>query len=153
MSEMERTFVMIKPDGVARGLIAEIVGRLERKGLKPVGMKLMQISPPLAEDHYFQHRERPFFPGLISFITSGPVFAMVWEGKGAVGIVRGIMGPTNPAEAPPGTIRGDLAMDIGGNVVHGSDSAEAATREISLFFRPEELLDYAKAGAAWVYPE
>lgn len=153
MSDVERTFVMVKPDGVSRGLLGEIVGRLERKGLKPVGMKMLRISLPLAENNYFQHRERPFFPGLISFITSAPVLAMVWEGRSAVSIVRGVMGPTNPAEAPPGTIRGDLAMDIGGNVIHGSDSLESAVREIALFFLPEELADYEKAGENWVYPE
>lgn len=137
---MERTFVMVKPDGVERGLAGEVIRRLEAKGLRLVAMKLLRVGRELAEEHYAAHRERPFFGELVGFITSGPAVAMVWEGKGAVAVVRLLMGATDPAAAAPGTIRGDLALDIGRNVVHGSDSPEAAAREISLFFRPEELV-------------
>ncbi|MCL5038913.1 MAG: nucleoside-diphosphate kinase [Firmicutes bacterium] len=148
---MERSFVMVKPDGVQRGLVNEVIGRLERKGLKLVALKLMRISPELAERHYEAHRGKPFFPGLVDFITSGPVVAMVWEGKKAVGIVRSLMGATDPSVAAPGTIRGDLASDIGNNVVHGSDSPESAEREIGLFFAPEEVLSYELSNNPWVY--
>ncbi len=137
---MERTFVMVKPDGVERGLVGEVIRRLEAKGLRLVAMKLVRIGRGLAEEHYAAHRERPFFAELVGFITSGPVVAMAWEGKGAVAVVRLLMGATDPAAAAPGTIRGDLALDIGRNVVHGSDSPAAAAREIALFFRPEELV-------------
>lgn len=147
---MERTFVMVKPDGVQRGLVGEVIARLERKGLKLVGLKLLQVSRELAEAHYAPHRERPFFPGLVAFITSGPAVAMVWEGEGAIGVVRSLMGATDPRAAAPGTIRGDLALSIGMNVVHGSDSPESAAREIALFFRPEELVDYRRDADRWL---
>ena len=147
---MERTLVLVKPDGVQRGLIGAVIGRLERRGLKLVGMKLLQVDEALAHQHYGEHVARPFFGGLVSFITSGPVVAMAWEADGVVEIVRSTMGPTNSAVAPPGTIRGDLAVDIGRNLIHGSDSPESAQRELALFFRPEELLDYPRSTDEWI---
>ena len=142
---MERTLVLVKPDGVQRGLIGEIISRLERRGLKLVGMKLMQVDDPLARQHYGEHVDRPFFAGLVAFITSSPVVAMAWEAENAVEAVRNTMGQTNPTTSPPGTIRGDLALDIGRNLVHGSDSSESAERELALFFGAGELLDYTRA--------
>ena len=147
---MEQTLVLIKPDGVQRGLIGEVIGRLERRGLKLVALKLMQVDDALAHRHYGEHVDRPFFGGLVSFITSGPVVAMVWEANNAVEIVRNTMGPTNPASAAPGTIRGDLGVDIGRNLIHGSDSPDSAQRELSLFFRPEELLPYSRSNDGWI---
>jgi|TARA_B100000809_G_scaffold52657_1_gene48020 nucleoside-diphosphate kinase len=147
---MERTLVLVKPDGVQRGLIGEIVGRLERRGLKLVGMKLMQVDDALARQHYGEHVDRPFFPGLVGFITSSPVVAMAWEADNAVEAVRSTMGQTNPTTSPPGTIRGDLALDIGRNLVHGSDSPESAQRELELFFTEAELLDYTRANDGWI---
>ncbi|WP_077616584.1 nucleoside-diphosphate kinase [Caenibacillus caldisaponilyticus] len=147
---MERTFLMVKPDGVQRNLIGEIVGRFEKKGFKLVGAKLMQISRELAEKHYAEHKERPFFGELVNFITSGPVFAMVWEGEGVIATARAMMGKTNPAEAAPGTIRGDFAVKVSQNVIHGSDSPESAAREIGLFFDESELVDYEKTIDRWV---
>ena len=147
---MERTLVLVKPDGVQRGLIGEIISRLERRGLKLVGMKLMQVDAPLARQHYGEHVDRPFFAGLVAFITSSPVVAMAWEAENAVEAVRNTMGQTNPTTSPPGTIRGDLALDIGRNLVHGSDSRESAERELALFFGAGELLDYARANDGWI---
>ena len=147
---MEQTLVLVKPDGVQRGLIGEIISRLERRGLKLVGMKLMQVDEGLAHRHYGEHVDRPFFAGLVSFITSGPVVAMAWEANNAVEIVRGTMGVTNPASAAPGTIRGDLGVDIGRNLIHGSDSPESAVRELSLFFKPEEVLSYGRSSDGWI---
>ena len=146
----ERTLVLVKPDGVQRGLVGEIIGRFERRGLHLAGMKLMQVTRELAGRHYAEHEGKPFFEGLVAFITSSPVVAMVLEGPGAVAMVRTMMGTTNPAQAVPGTIRGDLAVSIGNNVVHGSDSVERAAVEVDLFFRPEELVDWDAAEAAWV---
>ena len=146
----EQTLVLVKPDGVQRGLVGEIIGRLERRGLQLVGMKLMQITEDLAGRHYAEHREKPFFGGLVSFITSAPVVAMVWQGPGAVANVRAMMGATNPANAAPGTIRGDLAVSFGMNVIHGSDSAESAQREVSLFFAPGEVLRWQRDVDRWV---
>lgn len=131
---MDRTFVMVKPDGVKRGLIGAIVSRFEQKGFLLAEAKMMHISQELAEQHYAEHREKPFFGELVEFITSGPVFAMVWEGKQAVKNARSIIGKTNPQEAAAGTIRGDFALDVESNIVHGSDSDESAAREIGLFF-------------------
>ncbi len=148
---MERTFVMVKPDGVQRGLIGEIIRRIERKGLKIVAIKMLKIDEGLAERHYAEHREKPFFRNLIEYITSGPVVAMVVEGREAVKVVRNLVGATNPVEANPGTIRGDFGIDIGRNVVHASDSIESAEREISLFFKPEEILEYERIDEIWVY--
>ena len=147
---MERTLVLVKPDGVQRGLIGEVIGRLERRGLKLVGLKLMQVSHELARRHYGEHVDRPFFPGLVRFITSSPVVAMAWEADGAVETVRNTMGTTNPASALPGTVRGDLAIDIGRNLVHGSDSPQSAERELDFFFDAAELLDYDRSTDPWI---
>ncbi|MCE2526352.1 MAG: nucleoside-diphosphate kinase [Actinomycetia bacterium] len=130
----EQTFVMVKPDGVARGLVGEIIRRLESKGLRLVQARLRTVDEDLAGEHYAEHRERPFFRELISFITGGPVMAMVWEGESAVSVARLLIGPTNPATAPPGTIRGDYGLETTQNLVHGSDSSTSATREIGLWF-------------------
>ena len=137
---MERTFAMIKPDGVQRGLTAEILSRIQRKGYRVVGLKQFVISRELAETHYGEHRERPFFGELVSFITSGPVVAIALEGENAISGWRAMMGATNPANAAPGSIRADFATSTGENVTHGSDSSESAARELGLFFKPEELL-------------
>lgn len=147
----ERTFVAVKPDGVERGYVGEIISRFERRGLKLVGLKQMQVSVELAERHYGEHKGKPFFAGLVDFITSGPIVAMVWEGKGAITLARNVIGATNPAQSPPGTIRGDLAVEIGRNMVHGSDGPESAAREIGLFFKEEELIkDWNRAVDKWV---
>ena len=147
---MERTLVLVKPDGVQRGLIGEVVSRLERRGLQLAAMKFMQMDRAKAEEHYGEHVDRLFFGGLVGFITSGPLVAMVWEADGAVEIVRNTMGTTNPKDSPLGTIRGDLAVNIGRNLVHGSDGAESAQREIGLFFQPGEILDYARSNDPWI---
>ncbi|KRW90928.1 nucleoside diphosphate kinase [Alicyclobacillus tengchongensis] len=146
---MEKTFVMVKPDGVQRGLIGEVLARFERKGLKLVAAKLMSVPQSLAEQHYAEHRERPFFGELVSFITSSPVFAMVLEGENAISVARTLMGKTNPAESAPGTIRGDFGLTIGMNIVHGSDSPESAAREIELWFS-EGTVSYDKAVDVWL---
>jgi nucleoside-diphosphate kinase len=137
---VERTFIMVKPNGVARGLVGEVVGRFERRGLALRAMKLMRVSRELAESHYAEHREKPFFTSLVDFITSGPVVAMVWEGPQAIKVARATMGSTDPVDAAPGTIRGDLALEMEQNVVHGSDGTQSAAREIGLFFGAEELV-------------
>lgn len=147
---MERTFLMVKPDGVQRNLIGEIVGRFESKGFQMVGGKLMTISKELAEQHYGEHKERPFFGELVDFITSGPVFAMVWEGENVISTSRLMTGATNPTESAPGTIRGDFAVTVGKNIIHGSDSTESASREINLFFKEEELVTYDKTVNNWI---
>jgi nucleoside-diphosphate kinase len=148
---MEKTFLMVKPDGVQRNLVGEVVNRFERKGFKLVGAKLMQITDELASEHYGEHKERPFFGELVDFITSGPVFAMVWEGENVIKTAREMMGKTNPADAAPGTIRGDYGVTVGKNVIHGSDSPESAEREINLFFDQKELVSYEKQDSAWIY--
>ena len=148
---LERTLFLVKPDGVQRGLIGEVIGRLERRGLHLVALKLMRVTPELAARHYAEHEGKPFYDGLIAFITSSPVAAMVWEGPGAVAMVRTVMGATNPANAAPGTIRGDLAVDFGMNTVHGSDSVERAAQEVDLFFTPGELLEWEAASERWVW--
>jgi len=148
---MEKTFIMIKPDGVQRNLIGEIVKRFEKKGFKLIGAKLMTISKELAKEHYAEHEGKPFFEDLIAFITSGPVFAMVWEGKDIIKISRSMIGFTVPEEAAPGTIRGDYGMIVSKNIIHGADSLESANREISLFFNDFELIDYSKIDHQWVY--
>mgnify|MGYP003949450357 FL=1 len=145
----ERTFVAIKPDGVQRGLIGEILGRFERKGFKLVALKQLTPSRELAEKHYGVHRERPFFAGLVDFITSGPVIAMVWEGDGVIASARTLIGATKPLEANPGTIRGDLAVNIGRNVIHGSDGSETAKFEIGLWFESSELNDWMPSDRSW----
>jgi nucleoside-diphosphate kinase len=142
---------MIKPDGVQRGLIGEVIRRVEQKGLKIVGMKMLRISRELAEKHYEEHRGKEFYEPLISYITSSPVVAMVIEGKNAVQIVRKMIGATNPLEASPGTIRGDLGVEIGRNVVHASDSLSSAEREISLYFSEDEIVEYKRIDEEWLY--
>ena len=146
----EQTLVLVKPDAVQRGLIGEVIARLERRGLQLVGMKLMRITEELAGRHYAEHHGKPFYDGLVSFITSAPVVAMVWEGPGAVAMVRTMMGATNPANAAPGTIRGDLAVSFGMNAIHGSDSPESAAREVSLFFSDAELVPWDRTIDRWV---
>lgn len=147
---METTYVMIKPDGVQRGLIGEIVGRFERKGLKLVGLKSVIPSKETAETHYAVHAERPFYSGLISFVTSGPVVCMAWSGKDAISVARTLIGATNGREANPGTIRGDFGMDMGYNMIHGSDAVDTAAFELGLWF-PEGLMDWEQTITSWVY--
>jgi len=147
---LEKTLVLVKPDGVQRGLIGTVIGRIESKGLKIAGLKLIHVSEELAKEHYGEHVARPFFGDLVSFITSSPVVALAVEGDNAVSVVRTLMGGTNPEEADPGTIRGDFGMTIGMNLVHGSDSVESADRELNLFFKPDEILDYEREIDAWI---
>jgi len=147
---METTYVMIKPDGVQRGLISEIIGRFERKGLKLVGLKAMVPTEEIARSHYDVHKERPFFPGLIKFVTSGPVVCMAWEGVEAIGVARKLIGATNGRNADPGTIRGDYGMDMGYNMIHGSDGEDTAATELALWF-PEGLMEWTQDGQRWVY--
>lgn len=147
---MERTFLMVKPDGVQRGLIGEVVKRFEQKGFKLVAAKLMTATREIAETHYAEHKEKPFFGELVSFITSGPVFAMVWEGDNIISVSRSMIGKTNPAEAAPGTIRGDFAVHTGMNLIHGSDSPESAAREISVWFQPGDIQNYEKTVQRWI---
>jgi nucleoside-diphosphate kinase len=151
--QSERTLILVKPDAVQRGLMGEIISRFERRGLHPVAIKLMQVTGDIAERHYNEHRDKPFFGGLVDFITSSPVLAMVWEGPGAVAMVRSMMGATDPASSGPGTIRGDLAVSLAMNVVHGSDSPESAAREVAIFFSDDELLDWENSSAEWVLAE
>ncbi|CAG9623612.1 nucleoside-diphosphate kinase [Sutcliffiella rhizosphaerae] len=148
---MEKTFLMVKPDGVQRNLIGEIVSRFERKGFQLVGAKLMQIPTELAQEHYGEHKERPFFGELVDFITSGPVFAMVWQGENVIATARQMMGATNPKDAITGTIRGDFGVIVGKNIIHGSDSPESAEREIGLFFKGEGLVEYKRDVDNWIY--
>ena len=147
---MERTLILVKPDGVQRGLMGEIVRRFERRGLKLAGMKFIQMSMELAQQHYDVHKERPFFKDLVSYITSGPVLAMVWEGEHAIDVARSTIGSTNPMDAAPGTIRGDFGIHIGRNLVHGSDSPENGIKETNLFFKPEELVTWNRATESWI---
>ena len=153
MAYDERTFVMVKPDGVQRGLTGEIISRFEHRGLKLVGAKALQLDEELAKTHYSEHEGKPFFDDLIDFITSGPVFAMAWEGKDATRQVRRMVGATDPAEAAPGTIRGDFGLDLGRNVIHASDHEDAGANEaeIAVFFEDAELLDYEQATDEWRY--
>jgi nucleoside-diphosphate kinase len=150
---VERTFIMIKPDGVQRGLIGEVVGRFERKGFTLVGMKLMAVSRELAEKHYDVHKDKPFFGGLVEFITSSPVVAMVWEGENVVASGRTLIGATNPISSAPGTIRGDFGITIGRNLIHGSDAVETAQREIALWFTEPELASWTSANHGWLYED
>lgn len=147
---MERTFLMVKPDGVQRGLVGEIVSRFERKGFQLIGGKFMTITRELAEEHYSEHKDKPFFGELVDFITSGPVFAMVWRGENIIAIARKMMGATNPVDAESGTIRGDYGQTIGMNIIHGSDSEASATREIELFFDAQELVTYEQTLKPWI---
>jgi nucleoside-diphosphate kinase len=142
---------MVKPDGVQRGLVGEIISRFEKRGLKIAALKMIQITPELASKHYGEHQGKPFFKGLVEYITSGPVVAMVLEGKDCISLARGMMGATDPKQAAPGTIRGTYGIDIGRNVIHGSDSAASAEREISLFFSDDELCAYSLTINPWLY--
>jgi nucleoside-diphosphate kinase len=148
---MQKTFLMVKPDGVQRGLVGEIVNRFEKKGFQLVGAKLMHVTEEIAGQHYAEHKERPFFGELVEFITSGPVFAMVWQGEEVIATARQMMGKTNPKEALPSTIRGDYAVTVGKNIIHGSDSPESAEREIAIFFKEEELVPHTKVMNEWIY--
>lgn len=147
---MERTFLAIKPDGVQRALVGEIIQRFEAKGFTLVGLKFMKVSQQLAQQHYDVHREKPFFSGLVEFITSGPVVAMVWEGDGVVAAARKMIGATNPLTAEPGTIRGDFGVNIGRNIIHGSDAVDTAQREVSLWFKEEELASWEPSLTSWI---
>ncbi len=148
---MERTFIMIKPDGVQRGLVGNIISRFEAKGFTLVGLKALNVSRELAEEHYAVHKERPFFSGLIEFITSGPVVAMVWEGEGVVAGARKLIGATNPLTAEPGTIRGDYGISVGRNIIHGSDAIETGQTEIALWFKEDELINWQPSLTSWIY--
>ncbi len=148
---MERTLVLVKPDGVQRGLIGEVMSRLEHRGLRLVAGKFMQVSKELAETHYAIHKGKPFYEGLISYITSAPVMAMVWEGPSAVAAVRQTMGATRPTEAAPGTLRHDFALEVGRNLTHASDEPANAEKEVALWFKKEELVDWKRAVDQWVF--
>ncbi|KAF3448710.1 hypothetical protein FNV43_RR09423 [Rhamnella rubrinervis] len=150
-AELERTFIAIKPDGVQRGLIAEIISRFERKGYKLVAIKVVVPSKDFAQKHYHDLKERPFFNGLCDFLSSGPVIAMVWEGEGVIRYGRKLIGATDPQKSEPGTIRGDLAVVVGRNIIHGSDGPETAKDEINLWFKPEEVVSYTSNAEKWVY--
>lgn len=148
---MERTLIIFKPDAVQRGICGEILSRFERKGLQPVGMKFMKISRQLAETHYEPHKGKPFYAGLVNFMTSSPVVVLALAGKDAIAIARKLMGATFGSKAEPGTIRGDFGVSNSFNLIHGSDSPESAQRELGLFFKPDELIDWTPAMQAWVY--
>lgn len=147
---MQRTLILCKPDCVQRRLVGTLIARFEQKGLRLVGLKLLQASKDLAEKHYAVHKGKPFYDSLVTFITGGPTAAMVWEGREAVAVARNMMGPTDGAKAPPATIRGDYGISIQNNLVHGSDSPENAEAEIALWFRKEELVNWQPADAAWI---
>ncbi len=148
---MERTLVLVKPDGIQRGLIGEVISRLERRGLRLVAAKFMKVSRDLAETHYAVHKGKPFYAGLIDYITSAPVMAMVWEGPNAIAAVRQTMGATRPGDAAPGTLRHDFALEVGRNLTHASDSPETAAQEVALWFKPEELVDWQRDIDRWVF--
>jgi nucleoside-diphosphate kinase len=148
---MERTLVLVKPDGVQRGLIGEIIGRLERRGLRLVAAKFIQVSQELAETHYAIHQGKPFYDGLIKYITSAPVMAMTWEGPNAVAAIRQTMGATRPTEAAPGSIRHDFALEVGRNLTHASDSVENGEKEVALWFSPAELVDWKRDADQWIF--
>ncbi|MBC7107118.1 MAG: nucleoside-diphosphate kinase [Firmicutes bacterium] len=150
---MERTFVMLKPDCVQRHLVGRVIACFEEKGYKIVGLKMLRLSREKAEEHYAEHRGKPFYEALVEYITSGPVVAMVLEGKGVITAVRQMIGSTDPLEAAPGTIRGRFGVDVGRNVVHGSDGPASAAREVALFFRPDELISYRRQDERWVYED
>ena len=147
---MERTLVLLKPDAVQRGLVGAVVSRLESRGLKIAAMKMLRMDRETAAVHYGEHVGKPFYDGLVEFITSGPLIAMVLEGENAVQLTRNTMGSTNPTDASPGTIRGDMAVDLGRNLIHGSDSLDTAEKEIEIFFSPEEIVDYPRSVDAWI---
>ena len=148
---MERTLVLIKPDAVQRGLIGEVTARLERRGLRLIAARFVQVDRPLAERHYAVHKGKPFYDGLITYITSAPVMAMVWEGPNAIAAVRQTMGSTRPTEAAPGSIRHDLGLTVGRNLTHASDSPQTAQEEIGLWFKPEELIDWDRGLDRWIF--
>lgn len=148
---MERTLVLVKPDGVERGLIGEVISRLERRGLRLVAARFMQVSKQLAETHYAIHKGKPFYEGLISYITSAPVMAMVWEGPNAVAAVRQTMGATRPTEAAPGTLRHDFALEVGRNLTHASDEPANGEKEVALWFKPDELISWTRDIDRWVF--
>ncbi len=148
---MERTLVLVKPDGVQRGLIGEVIARLERRGLRLVAAKFIAVSLELAETHYAIHKGKPFYEGLIGYITSAPVMAMAWEGPNAVAAVRQTMGATRPTEAAPGSLRHDFALEIGRNLTHASDTVENGEKEVALWFKPEELVDWQREIDRWVF--
>jgi nucleoside-diphosphate kinase len=148
---LERTLVLIKPDGVQRGLIGEVIARLERRGLRLLGAKFLQVSPELAKTHYAIHQGKPFYDGLIAYITSAPVMAMVWEGPNAIAAVRQTMGATRPTEAAPGSVRHDFALEVGRNLTHASDSVENGQTEVSLWFTDQELVPWKRAIDPWVF--
>lgn len=148
---MERTLILVKPDGMQRGLAGEIISRLERRGLRIVGLKMLHVDTAMAKRHYAEHEGKPFFDGLVEYITACPIVAAVLEGTGAIATVRKTMGKTNPGDAEPGTIRGDLGLEMGRNLIHGSDGPESAVREIALFFGEGELFDYARDVDRWVF--
>jgi nucleoside-diphosphate kinase len=149
---LERTLVVVKPDGVKRGLIGEIVGRIERKQLRIAAARLLKVTPELAARHYAEHAGKPFYPGLVEHITSGPVLALAVEGRSAIAVVRLLVGATNPATAAPGTIRGDLALAITPNLIHASDAPASAERELALYFGPADYQAYARVGAEFAAP-
>uniref|UniRef100_A0A8C0N6L2 Nucleoside diphosphate kinase n=1 Tax=Canis lupus familiaris TaxID=9615 RepID=A0A8C0N6L2_CANLF len=151
MAHQERTFIAIKPDGVQRGLVGDIVKRFEQKGFRLVAMKFLRASEDLLKEHYIDLKDRPFYPGLVKYMHSGPVVAMVWEGLNVVKTGRMMLGETNPADSKPGTIRGDFCIQVGRNIIHGSDSVKSAEKEISLWFKPEELVDYKSCAFDWIY--
>ena len=148
---MERTLVIIKPDGVQRGLLGHIISRLEQRGLRLAAMKFMVVSRDLAERHYAVHKGKPFYEGLVNYITSGPVVVMAWEGNKSIEAVRQTVGATNPTAAAPGTIRADLALEIGRNLIHASDGAETASFELGLWFKPDDVVDWTRDGERWVF--
>ncbi len=148
---MERSLVLVKPDAVQRGLIGEVIVRLERRGLRLVAAKFIQVSKELAETHYAIHKGKPFYEGLISYITSAPVMAMVWEGPNAVAAIRQTMGATRPTEAAPGSVRHDFALEVGRNLTHASDTVENGAQEVALWFKREELVDWKRAVDQWVF--
>lgn len=147
---MQRTLILLKPDAVQRRLVGEIIGRFERKGLRLAGLKLVQVSRELAEKHYAVHKGKPFYESLLSFLTSGPTVALVWEGREAVTVGRNLMGVTDGVKSPPGTIRGDFALSVQNNLVHGSDSPENAAIEIALWFKDEELVSFNPTDSNWI---
>src|SRR5512143_1258292 len=148
---MERSLVLVKPDGVERGLIGEVISRLERRGLKLAAAKFLQVSQELAETHYAIHKGKPFYNGLIEYITSAPVMAMAWEGPNAIAAIRQTMGATRPTEAAPGSIRHDFALEVGRNLTHASDSVENGEKEVSLWFKPEELVSWTRESDTWIF--
>ncbi|CAN2390961.1 Nucleoside diphosphate kinase [Pristimantis euphronides] len=152
-NNQEQTFIAVKPDGVQRGLVGEIIKRFEQKGFRLVGMKMQQASKELLQQHYIDLKDRPFYPGLVDYMSSGPVVAMVWEGLNVVKTGRVMLGETNPADSKPGTIRGDFCIQVGRNIIHGSDSVESAKKEIALWFKPEALTNYQSCAYCWVYED